>query len=593
MRRVSDLPAHGRARLVLAGASLAIFFTAYEILEPLFSIGPISFTTSEVAAALFIITVMVWFVHDAKSFFRLRALDIPVILFVASSFLSSIFANDVSSAMKFTLRLTFAALLYFGISRLPGRRYRSHLVVGGAITITLLTVAVIGLLETYYIATNYPRLLSSFQQGVTTFGTFYNVRTTATLSFPTVLSFYLQLTLPVAMAFALWLVRRETDTNRRRLITGAAVLVTVMVMVVQIYTYTRSGLVAAPLSLLCGAIIASVYGLGKRTWALFGLGALVTVSLLGMLLLSSNKLAVRLGLAEQQEVYTAGYTLISFPLDLELDEIAHATVRAYNNSAFNWEPDGRDEVGLTYRWESYPELEMLDVEFITTELPGSVGSGEEVEVEMEFRTPPEEGTYVLVIDLVKSHVGWFSSAGALPLIVPLEIDASGSRIITIAESPEDFIARASSQEAVPRRKLWEAGVLMWKDNPIIGVGADQFRLRYNEYVTEVRHDERVRTHNIFLEALADHGVIGLAVMVYLLAAAAWTQFQLVRNRRLDGTFRVFALGLLVALIAYVLHGMLDWFLWQTGVAFMFFILLGLTAWLRAEAVSSDEASGAG
>lgn len=579
---VSDQAKQVSARLVLAGACLAILFSAYERLEPLFSVGPISFTMSEVAAGIFFATVLIWAARSGWVFFRRRALDLPVLLFIGSCFLSSVFAEDRASAMKFTLRLTFAAMLYFGISRLPGRNYRSHLVVGGAITVTLMTVAVVGLLETFYLVANYPRLLSAFQQGVTTFGTFYNVRTTGTLSFPTVLSFYLQLTLPVALAFAISIAAGR-GSRGQKLVIAAVVLGTIMVMTVQIYTYTRSGLVAAPLSLLAGAVIAGFSGLGKRTLAVFGMGALVVVALVGLLLLTSDRIAVRLGLAEQQEVYTAGYTLAAFPLELAPDGVYSATIRIENNSPFKWDREGRDEVGLTYRWVTYPGQQPVDVEFITATLPGTVRYGEEVDIEARFRTPAAPGRYVLIFDLVKAHVGWFSSAGTAPLIVPLEIDADGSRIISIAEAPEDFIARGPALEAVPRRQLWKAGVLMWKDNPLIGVGSDQFRLRYHDYIPEERNDERVRTHNIFLEALADHGLIGLVVMVYLLAATAWTQFRLVRDRQLAGGFRVFALALLVTMMAYVMHGMLDWFLWQTGVAFMFFILLGLTAWLRAEA----------
>ena len=35
-------------------------------------------------------------------------------------------------------------------------------------------------------------------------------------------------------------------------------------------------------------------------------------------------------------------------------------------------------------------------------------------------------------------------------------------------------------------------------------------------------------------------------------------------------------------MAYVVHGMLDCFLWQTGMVFLFFTYLGLTSWLDHE-----------
>lgn len=580
---VSESSSWRLAWLALAGASLAVFFTAFEVLEPLFSIGPISFTTSEFAVCLFLASLAPWAFRAGWSLFRRRPLDLAVVLFVASNFLSSLLADDRPSAIKFSIRMTFAALVYFGVSRLPGREYRSHMVVGLCVTVTLLVVAVLGLLETFLLAMHYSTLLMPFQQLVSTFGTFYNVRTAATLPFPTVLSFYLELAYPVALAVAVWLIGRQVSIGRQRAMALAAVAATFMVMAVQLFTYTRTGMVAMPLSLLLAAAIAYGVKLDSRIWSLFGLGALILIAITGVLLLTSNKMAVRLGLETQREVYTAGYTMVSFPSPIIPGSENTATIRVENSSVHPWRTSGRDEVAMSYRWMTYPEMVPVEVDYIINPLPGDVVSGEEADVEVTFTTPDEPGRYVLLIELVKAGVGWFSATGTKPVIVPLELDAIGSRIFSIGNEPVDYSVKLPVYEAVPRRTLWEAAVLMWKDHPVLGVGSDQFRVRYNEYFPEIRHDDKVRTHNIVLEALANNGLVGLLVMVYLLAMAAWTQLRLVRDRSLDESFRVFGLALLTVTVVYVLHGTLDYFLWQTGAAFLFFALLGLTSWLSFEA----------
>lgn len=580
---VSESSSWRLAWLALAGASLAVFFTAFEVLEPLFSIGPVSFTTSEFAVCLFLASLAPWAFRAGRCLYKRRPLDLAVVLFVASNFLSSFFADDRPGAIKFSIRMTFAALVYFGVSRMPGKKYRSHLVVGTAVTITLLVVAVIAILETYLLAMHYPTLLMPFQQVVTTFGTFYNVRTAATLPFPTVLSFYLELAFPVALAVAIWLIGRQVSIGRQRAVALAVIAATFLVMAVQLFTYTRSGMVAMPLSLLLAAAIAYGFKFNSRTWSLFGLGALILMATTGALLLTSNKMAVRLGLEKQQEAYTAGYTMVSFPSPIIPGSGNTATIRVENSSVYPWRTAGRDEVTMSYRWLTYPEMDPVDVEFIISPLPRDVVRGEEADVELSFAAPDEPGRYVLLIEMVKSGVGWFSATGSKPVIVPLELDANGSRIFSIGNQPLDYSVSLPVQEAVPRRKLWEAAVLMWQDHPVLGVGSDQFRSRYNEYFPDIRHDDKVRTHNIVLEALANNGLVGLLVMVYLLAMAAWTQLRLVRDSSQDESFRVFGLALLTVTVVYVLHGTLDYFLWQTGAAFMFFALLGLTSWLSFEA----------
>jgi hypothetical protein len=69
------------------------------------------------------------------------------------------------------------------------------------------------------------------------------------------------------------------------------------------------------------------------------------------------------------------------------------------------------------------------------------------------------------------------------------------------------------------------------------------------------------------------------VLLFLLASAAWYQLKLMRSKAMGEGVRLVALGLAVALVAYVSHGLLDNFLWLNGIAFMFFSQLGLTAWL--------------
>lgn len=565
---------------MLAGACLMVLFTALEVRTVTVPLGPISLTTSEVAAGIFIAFSFVYAAADFSWYSRRRALDLAVGLFLLSNFLSAaIAAEDKPGAFKFSLRMTFAALVYLGVSRLPARA-RSHMWVAGAVAATLTIVTTVGLMENFTTFVPWPWVLRPFQEGIITFGTFYNVRIASTLPFPTVFSMYLELCLPLALAFGLWLSgRRSNSASRRRLLNVATIVLLVAVMMLQVYTYTRSALVATPISMLTGALLAAAYGYGRRVWGLLVLGVGVLALIVVLSVLFSNKMAARLDVEEQEQHYGAEYTILSMPAELAIENTYTAKLHVKNTGSINWAPSESEGVTITYRWLNYPEKENQEVDYIITNLPRDVPPGDEIDLQLEFNTPTENGKYVLVIEMVKAHVGWFSAAGPEPASVPLEFVNGRSRPLVLPAANESFREGKPAVTSAPRTQLWQAGIKTWQANPILGVGPDQYRKHYTEYMPELQRDEKVRTHNIFLESLATTGVVGFAAMLYLLFMMFLVQFRLVRDRIQKPGARLVSLALLTASVAYITHGMLDCFLWQTGVAFLFFTYLGLTSWL--------------
>lgn len=578
-----------RSRLVLVAACLAVLLTAFEVRTPVISLGPVSFTTSELAAGLLIIASLVYACANLSWYLSRRALDLAVLLFLLVNFLSAaLVAEDRPGAFKFALRMTYAALVYLAVSRLPARA-RSWLWLAGGVTAALMIVTVVGLLENFVSAVQWPDLLEPFQEGAITFGTFYNVRVSSTLPFPTVFSMFLELALPMALALGLWLAGRQARRSRRLWLEAATVVLLAAVMVLQVFTYTRSALVATPVAMLGGAMLAGLYGYGRRVWVFLGLGVVFLAIAVVASVLFSNKMASRLDLAEQERHYGAEYTLISGPSELSLGQAGTVRIHVKNTGSINWtsEPDG--EVALVYRWRTYPQNEYYEMpSYIVTEMPYVVPPGGEVDLTADFLVPEEGGRYVLVFELFKTHICLFSSAGVAPLIMPLEFINGKSRPLTITENSESFEAIEPAQVTATRSQLWRVGFKAWKANPLLGLGPDQFRIRYNDYAPELEHDARIRTHNIFLESAATTGVAGLAVMIFLIIRLFTVQFRLVRNRNQGTAARLVSLALIVASLAYVAHGMLDCFLWQTGIAFLFFTYLGLTSWLDFEVKSEKK-----
>jgi O-antigen ligase len=71
--------------------------------------------------------------------------------------------------------------------------------------------------------------------------------------------------------------------------------------------------------------------------------------------------------------------------------------------------------------------------------------------------------------------------------------------------------------------LWKAAVAMWREKPVLGIGPDNFRMRFYAYVDRMDDDLAInkgihRAHNLFLNMLAEQGAVGAAAYLLLLAA---------------------------------------------------------------------------
>jgi O-antigen ligase len=117
---------------------------------------------------------------------------------------------------------------------------------------------------------------------------------------------------------------------------------------------------------------------------------------------------------------------------------------------------------------------------------------------------------------------------------------------------------------------------MVAQRPLLGFGPDNFRHLYGAYLGRPAWDERVHANNLYLELLADFGVLGTAAFGLVLAAP---MVRLVRGlRRPPGALQgVWLAGLSASLLAFFVHGTLDYFLDFTPVYLLFWLIVGLSA----------------
>jgi putative inorganic carbon (HCO3(-)) transporter len=117
---------------------------------------------------------------------------------------------------------------------------------------------------------------------------------------------------------------------------------------------------------------------------------------------------------------------------------------------------------------------------------------------------------------------------------------------------------ATSSDRSIRSRFSEnlAAVQMFADRPILGVGPNQYPLHYLEYSQYIgidRRPEQRRPHSLYLEALAELGIVGALVFFGVLGAALRSAWR--GRRHLTGTYALLAEGAFVGLVAFMVAGL--------------------------------------
>lgn len=132
----------------------------------------------------------------------------------------------------------------------------------------------------------------------------------------------------------------------------------------------------------------------------------------------------------------------------------------------------------------------------------------------------------------------------------------------------------SSLEA--RLDYWNGAVRIAQDYPWLGTGPGTFGSVYLKYKTATTEEAQL-AHNDYLEMWCDSGRAAFAVFVALWVVALGDAFRLAR-RRGDAV----SVALCMALVGWVVHGLVDFDLYSPGVALPAFVLLGILRGLKGD-----------
>ena len=129
-----------------------------------------------------------------------------------------------------------------------------------------------------------------------------------------------------------------------------------------------------------------------------------------------------------------------------------------------------------------------------------------------------------------------------------------------------------------RVHMWDAGLRMFRDHPLTGVGLQDLHALYDRYRAPGAVERVGHLHNVIVQIAATMGVVGLAAFTWLygslVSTAAAGLRPLLARRGLAAGLK---LGVVAALAGFLVAGFFEWNFGDEELLYPLFTLVGL-AW---------------
>ena len=293
---------------------------------------------------------------------------------------------------------------------------------------------------------------------------------------------------------------------------------------------------------------------------------------------------MRLVTESDADWYGAAYSAPAM-LRLGPDQSTSVGLDVRNEGRIVWSSTNSNHpFALGYRWLTADGTGVLDLPPGEVPLSHDVGPGETIHLEtlVDVSHLPA-GTYRLDWGMLQRDVVQFYERGS----------ANAESMVTVSAASNGVVVKMPAtslrddEEApwvVGRLELWGAALRLIETRPLLGVGPDNFRHLYGAQLGLETWDERVQANNLYLELLADVGLLGLAAFLWLTLPALAGVIRAVRAPT-NAPRSYWVLGLGLGVVAFLVHGLLDSFLAFTPTALLFWMLLGMISSAQKPQVS--------
>lgn len=540
----------------------------FEIIKRTFALTWIELTNLELIAyatvGVFILDLLD--LHRRERLLRVlergRSLLLPALTFIGLAALSAAFApSHRLDAFKFVARLVTGVYVTVLVAYVADSRRRVAgiswaLILGAGIS------ACIGLGDVAGITALAP-IFDLFRAAPSRVGGI--LRLSATFQYTTIASMFFEMVTPVALALAV-----TAGTRAKRITALGIALLCVSAIVL---TLTRTGMVtvAVVALFLAGLSLFHSHARALRRPAILAGSTLVIVA--ALLAFQTTAFRTRLTTENDLNWYGAAYA-VPPDLTLQAGDTTTVTVEVTNTGEIPWDPTGDTPFVLGYFWLTADGEQELDLGHQEVPLPRRVPPGETIQLTTRLAPPLPAGTYQLAWSMLQRDILWFHDRDvpAATTMVEIRPNDAAPQPTPPPTTPRDEVATVPP--TVGRRTLWRAALQMFVERPLLGVGPDNFRQLYGRYLGMDEWDEGLHANNMYLELLADFGLLGAVAFGIMLLAAGRHLIATLRITT-SATLAVWTAGIAGALLAFLTHGFLDYFLEFAPTYLLFWIVLGM------------------
>lgn len=126
-----------------------------------------------------------------------------------------------------------------------------------------------------------------------------------------------------------------------------------------------------------------------------------------------------------------------------------------------------------------------------------------------------------------------------------------------------------------RLALWRAGLLIFKDHPIFGVGDIDLAFLYKEYKRYYDKEIQGHLHNNYIHLLAILGAFGFISVMYLLIKIFFMNIKIYKSLRPHPFMSSVALGSIGAFVSFLVAGLTEWNFGDHEIITMVWFTVGL------------------
>jgi O-antigen ligase len=126
-----------------------------------------------------------------------------------------------------------------------------------------------------------------------------------------------------------------------------------------------------------------------------------------------------------------------------------------------------------------------------------------------------------------------------------------------------------------RISFWRAGIKMFKDNPIFGVGDIDLGNLYRQYKRPFDKEIQGHLHNNFFHVLATLGLFGLLAVIYLFFKVILIDIKIYKAVKDKPFMASYALGSLAAFCGFLVSGLTELNFWDHEITTLIWFTLGM------------------